>query len=63
VGKRGDMHGEICRRVNMIQVLCHMYVNGKSIPVETITGMGEEEVQGNDGGNEFKYDMLDIYIV
>jgi hypothetical protein len=27
-------------------------------PVETITGIGEGEIKGTDGGGEFKYDIL-----
>jgi hypothetical protein len=27
-------------------------------PVETIPGMGEGEIKRNDGGGEFKYDVL-----
>jgi hypothetical protein len=30
----------------------------KMISVETISGMGEEGIQENDGGDEFKYDRL-----
>jgi hypothetical protein len=37
-----------------------MYVNKKTIPVETIPGMGEGSIKENDGGVEFKYDILDI---
>jgi hypothetical protein len=32
-----------CRRGNMVEILLHMYVNGKMRPVETIPGMREGE--------------------
>jgi hypothetical protein len=35
-----------------------MYVNGKIIPVETVPGMGGE-INENDGGYEFNYDIFD----
>jgi hypothetical protein len=35
-----------------------MYVNGKMRPVETIPGMEEGRIKENDGGDEFKYDIL-----
>jgi hypothetical protein len=36
----GEEVGKGGRRVNMVQILCNMYVNGKMISVETIPGMG-----------------------
>jgi hypothetical protein len=36
-----------------------MYANGKMRPIETVTGMGEEN-KGEWGGSEFKYDIFDI---
>jgi hypothetical protein len=30
------------------------------IPVETILGIGGEEIKENGGGSEFKYDIFDI---
>jgi hypothetical protein len=35
-----------------------MYANGKIRPVETILGMGEGDINENDGGIEFNYDIL-----
>jgi hypothetical protein len=35
-----------------------MYINAKMIPIETIPGMGEEEIKESSGGGEFKYDIL-----
>jgi hypothetical protein len=35
-----------------------MYVSGKMIPVETISGIGAEMKNG--GGSEFKYDIFGI---
>jgi hypothetical protein len=32
--------------------------NGKLRPVETIPGMGGEEMKKNDGGGEFNYNIL-----
>jgi hypothetical protein len=38
-----------------------MYVNGKTIPVETIPGMGGMgRIKENGGRGEFKYDIFDI---
>jgi hypothetical protein len=34
-----------------------VYVNGKMVPVEAISGM---EVKKNGGGGEFKYELFDI---
>jgi hypothetical protein len=39
-----------------------MYVNGKMIPVETITGIGGGRKKENDGRGDFKYDIFE-YIV
>jgi hypothetical protein len=38
-----------------------MYVNGNMIPVETISGMVGGEIKENDGGGEFKYNVIDIF--
>jgi hypothetical protein len=38
-----------------------MCVNAKITPVETVPGMGEEEIKENGGGGEFKYDIFDIW--
>jgi hypothetical protein len=35
-----------------------MHENGKMRPVETIPGMGRGSIKENDGGGEFKYDIL-----
>jgi hypothetical protein len=35
-----------------------MYVNGKTISVETIPGMGQGDMK-NSGGHPFKYDIFD----
>jgi hypothetical protein len=35
-----------------------MYVNGKVRPLETIPGMGEEEIKENDGGGEVNYGIV-----
>jgi hypothetical protein len=37
-----------------------MYVNGKMRHVEIIPGLGRRGTKENDGGGEFKYDILDI---
>jgi hypothetical protein len=36
-----------------------MDANEKMIPVETTPGMGVGDMQENDGGGEFKYDIFD----
>jgi hypothetical protein len=38
--------GKGVRRVNMVQIFVHMYVNTKMIPVETIPGIGEARDKG-----------------
>jgi hypothetical protein len=35
-----------------------MYLNGKMRPVETLLGMGREEIKENDGGDEFNCAIL-----
>jgi hypothetical protein len=35
-----------------------MYENRKRRPVETIPGMGGEDIKENDGKGEFKYHIL-----
>jgi hypothetical protein len=47
-----------CRSVNMVEYYVLMYDNGKLRPVETIQGMEGEGIKENDGGGEFKYDIL-----
>jgi hypothetical protein len=37
-----------------------MYVNGKMRPLETIAGIGEEQIKENDRRDESKYDIFDI---
>jgi hypothetical protein len=37
-----------------------MYANGKTTPVRTIPGMGEERIKENDGRGELNYDICDI---
>jgi hypothetical protein len=39
-----------------------MYVNGKMIPVETISIIGRWGRKDNGKGGEFKYDIFDIRI-
>jgi hypothetical protein len=41
LGSRKDVQRGY-KRVNMVQILCNMYVNGKMRPVETIPEMEEE---------------------
>jgi hypothetical protein len=35
-----------------------MYENGKMRPVGTIPGMGGGKIKEDDGGGEFKYDIV-----
>jgi hypothetical protein len=35
-----------------------MYKNGKMRHIETIPGMGEEEIKENDGEGKYNYDVL-----
>jgi hypothetical protein len=37
-----------------------MYVNGKMIPVETVSGMEEGRTKGNDEEGNFRYDTFDM---
>jgi hypothetical protein len=41
----GEEVGKGCGKVNMVQILCTYYINGKMIPVETIPGMGGKEIE------------------
>jgi hypothetical protein len=46
----------------MVQIWCKYCVyKCKTIPVETIPGMGEVEVKKNGGGGEFKYNVFDTF--
>jgi hypothetical protein len=46
-------------KVNMVEIYyILMYENGKMRHVETIPGMGEGGIKGDDGGSEFIYDIL-----
>jgi hypothetical protein len=42
--------------MNKVQILCTHACNGKIRPVETVSGISG--VKENDGGCEFKYDIL-----
>jgi hypothetical protein len=42
----------------MVQI--HMYVNGQMRTVERIAWIGGGRKKENDGGGEFKYDIVDI---
>jgi hypothetical protein len=42
----------------MMEIFVHIYVNGNMRPVETIPGIGGEEIKESDGGGEFNYDIL-----
>jgi hypothetical protein len=44
--------------MNKVKILLHMYVNGKMKLVETVPWMVGEGIKKNDGGGEFKYDIL-----
>jgi hypothetical protein len=44
--------------MNMVEILCTMYVNGKMRPAETTSGMEGVEIKENDGWGEFNYDIL-----
>jgi hypothetical protein len=43
----------------MVQILVHLYVNGKMLSVETISGIGDGRMKENDEGGEVKYDIFD----
>jgi hypothetical protein len=45
----------------MVQKWVHIYVNVKTIPVETIPGIMEGGIKESSGGGEFKYDKVDIF--
>jgi hypothetical protein len=47
---RGEEVGKGCRKVNIVQILYTMYINGKRIPIETIPRMGGGGVKENGGG-------------
>jgi hypothetical protein len=46
-------------RVNMVQTLVHIYVNGKLVPVETIPEWGVGGIKENDGRGELSM----IYLI
>jgi hypothetical protein len=59
-GRREDM-GKGCKNLDMVQILCTRYINGKMRPVETTLEMQGGEIKENDRGGEFKYDIFDIF--
>jgi hypothetical protein len=48
----------------VVRIYCnysvYIYVNGKMIPVETISGMAEWGLKENDGWGELKNDIFDM---
>jgi hypothetical protein len=52
MGKGDD--GERGRRMNMVQIMIHMYVNAKMIPVETVPGIGGGGMKESSGRSEFR---------
>jgi hypothetical protein len=52
--------GKGCRRVKMVQILCTHVSKKKTRAVETIPGMGGGGIKENGGGNELKYDIVDV---
>jgi hypothetical protein len=57
----GEVEGKDCSRVNIVQILIHMYLNIKMIPVETILGMEGGGMLENSGGSKFKYNIFDTF--
>jgi hypothetical protein len=57
--ERGEEVGKKCGKVNIV-LSVHMYVNGKMIPIETISGMGKRVIKKKGGGGKFKYGIFDI---
>jgi hypothetical protein len=47
-----------CKRVTIVQILCAHVYKWKIIAVETTPGMERRVIKANDGGGEFKYDIL-----
>jgi hypothetical protein len=52
--------GKGVRRSIWCKYCVHMNVNGKKIPVETISQTGGGELKENGGRGEFKYDINNI---
>jgi hypothetical protein len=46
--------------VNKVQILCTHVCEWKTIPIETIPGMGERRIKENGGGSECKNNIFDI---
>jgi hypothetical protein len=46
------------RRVNMVEILCIIYENGKMRPAKTVPGMEVEGIKENDREREFNYNIL-----
>jgi hypothetical protein len=44
--------------VNIVQILCAHVCKWKIMAVETTPGMERGGIKANDGGGEFKYDIL-----
>jgi hypothetical protein len=58
-GRRETM-GKGGGKVNIMQIHVHMYVNEKTIPIETIQELWKGWLKENGGGGEFKYATFDI---
>jgi hypothetical protein len=48
--RRGKDIRKGCGRVNMVEMFCHMYENGKMRPTETILRTGKGGIKENDDG-------------
>jgi hypothetical protein len=58
-GKR-EIGKECIRWLNKVQILCTHVCEWKTIPIETIPGMGERRIKENGGGSECKNNIFDI---
>jgi hypothetical protein len=54
--------GEQVWEGKMCKYCAHVCVNGKMRPAETVPGMGGGEMKESDGGGEFSYDVLEVFV-
>jgi hypothetical protein len=45
--------------MNTMQIIGHMYVKAKILPVETLPGTRGGRMKKSSGGSQFKYDIFD----
>jgi hypothetical protein len=58
---RGKEMGKGCKRVNMVQILCIHVCKWKNDICSNCSRKRRRGINENDGGDEFTYDIFDIF--